>query len=86
MFIELPIGYYRKDAIIGITKFDTVKEGGLFSDDEEYYWISILFIDGGENQTHFGGNEKKRDAIYKECIEILKNANIDITTSNEDEN
>jgi hypothetical protein len=56
MFIELPIGYYRKDAIIGITKFDTVKEGGLFSDDEEYYWISILFSDGVENQTHFGGD------------------------------
>lgn len=73
-YIALPLGIFRKDAIISIRRGIEEIDNGTFNKKQIFPAIYVRTIDGFTEGCHFTSIEE-RDNIYYECVKILTTNN-----------
>lgn len=73
-YIALPLGIFRKDAIISITRNITEIDKGAFQQNQILPVVEVRMIDGSSHSYNCSSVEE-RDNLYAECVKILTTNN-----------
>lgn len=73
-YIKLPLGIFRKDAIISIRCTLEEIDNGAFKNKQILPGIYVYTIDGLSHGYNFTSIEERND-IYTECVKILTTSN-----------